>query len=155
VNAKTKQLLFILPILALASCQHQKFIHNPRQAASDVKPFLKALYFDENFPMALELADERLRQSATADDMRKISTQIKQTKGKLKLLRADSYLMTPGPTMELFYIGEYENGLLYHRLVLMGDASSVYKVSGVWFQHNPYPENALRRKFVGNAETLQ
>lgn len=47
-------------------------------------------------------------------------------------------------------MGEYKKGVLYHRLVLMGDASSGYRVSSVWFKSDPYPENPLRLKFDGD-----
>ncbi len=49
--------------------------------------------------------------------------------------------------MELFYVGTYENGTLYHRLVLMGDADTGYKVSGIWYSVDPYPKHTLRREF--------
>lgn len=53
--------------------------------------------------------------------------------------------------MELFYVGMYEEGTLYHHLILLGDPSG-YKVSGVWYSLDPYPEQASRRKF--NQEIL-
>ena len=49
--------------------------------------------------------------------------------------------------MELFYVGTYDNGVLYHRLVLAGDASAGYRVTGIWFKPEPYPENVMRKKF--------
>lgn len=55
--------------------------------------------------------------------------------------------MVQGPSIELFYIGTYDNGVLYQRVVVVGDASAGYRVSGVWFQHEPYPQRNLRRKF--------
>ena len=79
--------------------------------------------------------------------MRRLVDQIDQRQGKLTVLQADSYLMTPGKAMELFYVGTYENGTLYHRLVLMGDADTGYKVSGIWYSVDPYPKHTLRREF--------
>ena len=117
------------------------------KAVSDTNQFLKALYFDERFAEALRLADPTLRNSASPADLENIVKKTKQEVGDVKKLKADSYLMTQGRSMELFYVGTYEKGTLYHRLVLVGDASSGYKVSGVWFQPEPYPEQALRRKF--------
>ena len=38
-------------------------------------------------------------------------------------------------------------GTLYHRLVLQGEATSGYRVSGLWYQFDPYPPQTLRRKF--------
>ena len=142
-------IIIVSLILPLSACHLQSVKHSPVKAAFDANQFLKSLYFDEDCPGALRLADEQLRQSVTADDLKKMVDRVKQERGTLKTLRADSYLMTQGQTMELFYIGEYEKGLLYHRLVVMGDASSGYRVSGVWFQPDPYPKNALRRKFDG------
>ena len=46
--------------------------------------------------------------------------------------------------MELFYVGEHEKGLVYHRVVLLGDGSEGYKVSGLWYQLEPYPQHGLR-----------
>lgn len=132
--------------LFLFCCQVQTVRHEPVQAVRDTNNFLKALYVEEDYPKALELADVQLRQSLTATDLRQLVEGIKQQHGKLKTLKADSYLMTPGSTMELFYIGEYEKGNLYHRLVLMGNVSQGYKVSGVWYKDEPYPEQPLRRK---------
>ncbi len=149
MRGATQSFIIVLLLLSLSACHFQSVRHSPVKAAFDANQFLKSLYFDEDCPGALRLADEQLRRSATADDLKKMMDEMKQERGALKTLRADSYLMTQGETMELFYIGEYERGVLYHRLVLMGDASSGYRVSGVWFQPEPYPENPLRRKFDG------
>lgn len=143
-------IIIVSLILALSACHFQSVRHNPVKAAFDANQFLKALYFDEDWAGALRLADDLLRQSVTGDNLEKMVDEVRQERGALKTLRADSYLMTQGRTMELFYIGEYEKGVLYHRLVLMGDSSSGYRVSGVWFQAEPYPENTLRRKFDGD-----
>jgi hypothetical protein len=51
--------------------------------------------------------------------------------------------------MEVFFVAEHANGLVYHRLVMIGDASSGYKVTGVWFKFEPYPPNSARIKFEG------
>jgi hypothetical protein len=134
-------------ILSLPACQFRSVRHSPVKAAVDANKFLKVLYFDEDYRGALRLADEQLRQSVTASELKKTVDEMKQQLGALKTLRADSYLMTQGETMELFYTGEYEKGVLHHRLVLLGNASSGYRVSGVWFQVYPYQENRLRRKF--------
>lgn len=143
------QSIIVSLILSLSACHVQSVRHSPIKAAFDANQFLKSLYFDEDCPGALRLADEQLRRSVTPDDLKKMVDGMKQKRGALKTLRAESYLMTQGETMELFYRGEYEKGVVYHRLVLKGDASSGYRVSGVWFQPEPYPENPLRRKFDG------
>lgn len=146
----TQSLIIIAFILLISACHFQSVRHNPVKATVDANQFLKALYFDEDGTAALRLADDGLRQAVTGDNLKKMVDEVKQQRGVLKRLRADSYLMTQGQTMELFYIGEYEKGVLYHRLVLIGDASSGYRVSGVWFKPEPYPENPLRRKFDGD-----
>jgi hypothetical protein len=143
------KLIIVSLVFVFSGCRIQTVKHSPVRAAIDTNQFLRAFYFDEDYAKALELADGQLRQSATSDDLKKMAEGIKQERGALKTLRADSYLMTQGETMELFYTGEYEKGVLHHRLVLVGDASSGYRVSGVWFQADPYPENPLRRKFEG------
>ena len=117
------------------------------KAALDTNQFLKALYVEEDCAAALTLSDEQFSRSLTAENLKKMVDGIKQERGELRSLTADSYLMTQGQSMELFYIGIYEKGVLYHRLVLKGDASSGYKVTGVWFQRDPYPAQSLRRKF--------
>ena len=135
-------------LLSLSACHLQTVRHDPTKAALDTNQFLKALYFDDDSTGALRLADEQLRRSVTADDLKKMVDKIKQERGALKTLRADSYLMVQGEGMELFYTGEYEKGVLYHRLVVLGDASAGYRVTAVWFKAEPYPENELRRMFV-------
>jgi len=117
------------------------------KAALDANQFLKALYLDENPSEALQSCDEQLHTSGATDALTKMINQIKAERGRLKSLSADSYLMVQGRGMELFYVGSYEKGVLYHRLVVVGDVSTGYKVSGVWFQHEPYPQSQLRRKF--------
>lgn len=146
-SATQSFIIIVSLLLSLSACRFQSVRHSPVKAAFDANQFLKSLYFDEDCPGALRLADEQLRRSVTADDLKKMVDGMKQERGALKTLRADSYLMTQGETMELFYTGKYEKGVLHHRLVLVGDASSGYRVSGVWFQPDPYPENPLRRKF--------
>jgi len=79
--------------------------------------------------------------------LQKCSLKSSKTVDGLQRLTADSYLMVQGAGMELFYVGTYDNGVLYHRLVLAGDASAGYRVTGIWFKPEPYPENVMRKKF--------
>jgi hypothetical protein len=151
INA-TQRLALVLLVLCFSSCRVETVKHDPIKAVDDANDFLKALYLDENYPLALEVADVQLRQSLTANDLRQLVEGVKQERGKLKTLKADSYLMVQGRGMELFYVGSYQKGPLYHRLVLMGDLPTGYKVSGVWYSLDPYPEQVLRRKF--NQEIL-
>ena len=136
-----------LILLCFSACHIQATKHDPEKAVLDTNQFLKAFYFEENPSEALKFCDEQIRTSGATDALTKMLSQIKRERGALKGLVADSYLMVQGPAMELFYVGTYENGVLYHRLVVVGNALDGYKISGVWFQHEPYPEGPLRRKF--------
>ena len=144
VRARTA-IPFIL--LCFSACHFQATEHDPVKAALDTNQFLKALYLDENPSEALKFSDEQFGGPAAIDALTKMISQIRAERGRLKTLTADSYLMMQGPAMQLFYVGTYEKGVLYHRLVVVGDASTGYKVSGVWFQHEPYAQSNLRRKF--------
>lgn len=143
----TQALIIASLMLCFSACSFRAANHNPVSAALDANRFLKALYYEENGAAALALADEQLRRSVTAENLKKTVEALKQERGGLRRLTADSYLMVPGSTIELFYVGQYEKGVLYYRLVLVGDSSSGYKVAGLWFKPDPYPENRLRRKF--------
>ena len=134
-------------LLCFSACHIHATKHDPVKAALDTNQFLKALYLDENPSEALKFCDEQFRTSGATNALTRMISQIKAERGRLKTLTADSYLMVQGPAMELFYVGTYENGTLYHRLVVTGDASAGYRVSGVWFQHEPYAHSNLRRKF--------
>ncbi|HWN10529.1 MAG TPA: hypothetical protein VNO50_14895 [Pyrinomonadaceae bacterium] len=133
-------------LLLFCSCRLEVTQHNPVRALSETNSFLKALYIEEDYPTAFELSHAELRKGVTSDNLKQIVERTKQL-GTLKRLKADSYMETPGRTMELFYVGMYERGTIYHRIVLMGDATSGYKVSGVWFKAEPYPQHASRQKF--------
>jgi hypothetical protein len=134
-------------LLFLCGCRLEAIQHNPIQAVSEANRFLKTLYIEENYREAFESGHAELRNSGTPDNLRQIAERIRQQFGYLERLKADSYMQTPGRTMELFYVGSYERGTMYHRIVLMGDATSGYKVSGLWFKADPYPEHTMRHKF--------
>jgi hypothetical protein len=133
--------------IALSACSLQAVKHSPTKAAFDANKFLKALYSDEDYAKALELAAEEFRPYVTVENFKSLVEKTRQERGTVKSLKADSYVMMQGKSIELFYTGEYERGLLYHRLVLIGDSSSEYRVAGVWFSPDPYPPNQLRLKF--------
>ena len=134
-------------LLLSASCKAESVRHEPAIAVINGNQFLKALHIDEDYEKARGLADTQLQESVTANDLRQLVEKIKTERGALKTLKADSYLMVQGRGMELFYLGTYDRGQLYHRLVVVGDASSGYEVSGVWYSTDAYPEQPLRRKF--------
>ena len=134
-------------LLLFCGCRLEAIQHNPVKALSAANSFLKALYIEENYPKAFELGHAELRNAVTSDNLKQIVERIRQQVGNLERLKADSYMQTPGRTMELFCVGTYERGTIYHRIVLMGDATSGYKVSGVWFKADPYPQHALRQRF--------
>lgn len=146
-SQETRALASALLILVGLACQVQTFKHDPIKAAENGNIFLKALYLDEDPYKAFEFSDPQLKQSATPNNLLEMTAAISRQYGKLTQLRADSYLMKQGQTIELFYVGTYDKGTLYHRIVLIGDATVGYKVSGVWFQPEAYPEQPLRRKF--------
>lgn len=139
--------LLVVPLVA-CSVNLEKISHSAGKAAYDVNEFLLVLYLDENHDKALQLVvAEQLRKYATVNDLKQTGEKLKQERGSMKSLKGDSYLMTPGRTMELFLVGEHENGLSYHRLVLVGDSAAGYKVTGVWFKLEPYPANRMRKPF--------
>jgi hypothetical protein len=146
---RARGLLVISLSLALSACSLEKISHSPNQAAFNAHEFLRAMYVEEDYAKALHIAAEPVRQSATADTMKQMVEQTRQERGDFKFFKADSYLMTQGRSMEVFFVAEHANGLVYHRLVMIGDASSGYKVTGVWFKLEPYPANPLRIKFEG------
>jgi hypothetical protein len=139
--------IFAAILLCFSPCHFQAIKHDPIKAALDTNQFLKVLYFYGNPSEALKFSTEEFRTSGATDGLTKMLGQIKREQGSLRSLAADSYLMVQGPAMELFYVGTYDNGVLYHRVVVAGEASAGYRVSGVWFQHEPYPQSTLRRKF--------
>lgn len=147
ITEATQRLVLVSLILCFLSCRVETVKHDPVKAVYDTNYFLRALYLDEDSSKALELADVQLRQSLTANDLSQLADGVKQERGALKTLKADSYLMVQGRGMELFYVGVYERGVVYHRLVIAGDSSTGYRVSGVWYQLEPYPEQPLRRRF--------
>jgi hypothetical protein len=139
----------LIPVLGLIliACTIQRIRHDPSTAAEAANIFLKAMYIQHDYQHALMLSDEALRRSANDENLAqtvKMAEEKCQGSGELK---AESYVMSPGKTMELFYTERCQSGNLYHRLVLIGDVSNGYRVSGVWFQEAPYPETGLRRKF--------
>ena len=147
-SMKVRLLCLVVPLVMACSVNLEKVSHNPDKAAYDVNEFLLALYLDENYDKALQLAAaEHLRQYATVNDLKQTGEKLKQERGSMKSLKGDSYLMTPGRSMELFLVGEHEKGLSYHRLVLMGDTTTGYKVTGAWFKLEPYPANQMRKPF--------
>jgi hypothetical protein len=136
--------------VSVTGCHFQTFRHSPERAASDANVFLKALYIDHDYQRALDLADAELRKAATVENLQQMVEIGDNKLGKIKELRAESYLRTQGRSMDLFYVGDYERGVLYHHIVMAGDASAGYRVSGVWFKDDPYPEGPLRLRFERN-----
>jgi hypothetical protein len=108
---------------------------------------MKALYLDENPSEALQYCDERMRVPSAIDGFRKMINKTKQERGSLKSLAASSYVMQQGSAIQLLYVGTYEKGVLYHRITVDGNASDGYRVVGVWFQLEPYPQSQMRCNF--------
>jgi hypothetical protein len=144
------RILTLILLVCLAACTFKTVTHDGATAASTGKVFLKALYLDHDANRALSLADEQLRKSATAAQLTDLAKTIDQHCGGLKELRADSFAMLPGQTMQVFFTGTCEKKTLYHRLVMFGSVQEGYRVGGVWFQDTPYPEHPLRQKLNQN-----
>jgi hypothetical protein len=145
--ALTRSNIVLFILLCLPACHYQAIKHDPHKAVVDANRFMKALYLDENPSEALQYCDEQMRVPTAIDSLGKIINQTKQERGSLKRLAASSYLMEQGSAMQLLYVGTYEKGVLYHRIVVDGNASDGYRVTGVWFQLEPYPQSQLRRNF--------
>lgn len=128
-------------------CRREQVKHDPERALSNTKQFVKVLYCEKAVDTALALTDASLRQFATSADLQNILDKAVKEVGKTTKLTADSYLMAPGRNIEIFYVATGQKGVLYHRIVVTGDAASGYKVTGAWFQTQPYPSNTLRRRF--------
>jgi hypothetical protein len=146
-------MLKILPLfllVCLSGCTFKAVTHDPATAAGAAALFLKALYLDHDANRALSLGHDQLRKSATATQLADLATVVDQHCGALKELKADSYAMTPGQTMDVFFTANCEKKTLYHRLVMLGSVQEGYRVAGVWFQDTAYPEHPLRKKLDGN-----
>jgi hypothetical protein len=142
--------IIFISICTLAICGCYFSRHHPTRAASDANSFLKALYLDHNYEAAWDLGDDTLHKSASVETLERMSWWIEDNSGQLEELKAESYTPPSGDSIELFYVGRYEKGVLYHRLLLVGDASKGYRVSGVWFRDSPYPQLAPRHPFEIN-----
>lgn len=145
--ALARSTLVLCILLCLSACNFKAIKHDAHRAALDANRFMKALYFDENPTEALQYCDEQMRVPSTIDGFGKMINKTKEERGSLKSLAASSYLMEQGSAMQLFYVGTYEKGVLYHRITVDGNASDGYRVVGAWFQLEPYPQNQLRRNF--------
>lgn len=139
--------LFLFSIVLLSGCRLEYAKHDPMKAVSDANVFMKALYLDEHYQKAFEISHPELRRRGSPGDLLQIIERIKQQVGGLRRLKADSYFEGHDKTVEVFYIGTYERGVIYHRIVLTGDTSNGYKVSGVWLNTEPYPEIGSRYRF--------
>jgi hypothetical protein len=139
-----------LLLVLMNACHLEQIRHDPEMAVLAANTFLSVLYFNEDYDKAIQLADAQLRDNASINDLRNMVGMTKRERGRLQSLTADSYVINPGHNIGLFYIGHYAGGgILYHRLVLIGDATSGYRVAGVWFSRKPYPSTSSRHKFEG------
>jgi hypothetical protein len=148
-SRRSANLAWIVPfmLLCFSACHFQADKHDPKKAVLDANKFLKALYIDENPSEALKFCTDQVRAAGGADALRRMLTQVNQDHGRVKTLAADSYFMEPGAGMTLFYVGTYDNGKLYYRLAVVGDASTGYRVNAIFFKPEPYPDREGRVKF--------
>lgn len=133
-------------LLCLSGCEYQAIKHDPHKAVLDANRFMKALYLDENPSEALQYCDERMRVPNATDNLTNMIKKTRQERGSLRKLSASSYVMEQGSAMQLLYVGTYEKGVLYHRIAVEGNADG-YRVVGVWFQPEPYPQSELLHNF--------
>lgn len=148
-NMLNKKITFVvLAVLCfLGGCTLRATTHNPVKEALAASIFLRTVYIDHDYVHAMQLAHDELQQSVGVDDLRQIAEEAQSKEGKVQTFTGESFLPTPGETIEVFFVGQHERQTLYHRLVLIGDESNGYKVSGVWFSTQPYAAHTERRRF--------
>src|SRR5262245_61093624 len=103
-----RRVFLVFLLLCLSACTFKTGTHDAATAASAAKVFLKALYLDHDANRALSLGDEQLRKSATATQLTDLAKTVDLHCGVLKELKADSYAMLPGQTMDIFFTGTCE-----------------------------------------------
>jgi uncharacterized lipoprotein YajG len=145
-HAEMRKLFIILIAFVLAGCSFKTTTQDPATAATAANIFMHAMYIEHDAQRALMLSNEQLRASATAENLTQLAALSEQHCGVLKQLEAESFVMAAGG-IEVFYVGQCEKRNLYHRVALAGDVKNGYRVSGVWFQDEPYPAHPLRRQF--------
>jgi hypothetical protein len=134
-------------LVSLPNCVVRPVRHEPGEALIISNKFLSALYYDGDYKRAFQYVDSHFKETASIDDLHTLVLRIKQERGNLQAIRTESYLIVPGSGMQLFYVGTYDRGMLYHRVAVSGDASSGYQIAGVWYSTDPYPRQSLRRDF--------
>jgi len=146
--------LCIAALFLLASgCYVAVVSHSQERALSDSNDFVSAFLVDRDAEHAWRLGDPELQRRTDVHSIQGVLETIDARVGRLREILPDSYIQTPGRTMEVLYVGTYERGLLYHRIVLAGDKSG-YRVTGFWFQAEPYPQESSRQPFR-NAKAIR
>ncbi len=121
--------------------------HDETRAVADANKVLSLLYLKGDYVSAYEGLAPETRKSLSSDALKALLETLRSRHGRLLSLRADSFAIMPGQkALTLFYVGTHEKGTSYHRVVVTGDASG-YRVAGLWFSDQPYPEGNLRTKF--------
>jgi hypothetical protein len=119
--------------------------HSEQRAVADANLVLRDMYLRADYEAASAGFAPAVRQQATPAALRQIANQLTARLEKLTVLEAEAFEPIPGQrAMSLFYRGTHARGTSYHRIVVTGDASG-YRVSGVFFRFEPYPENKLRK----------
>jgi hypothetical protein len=137
----------MLIAVSLIGCTFKSVRHDHNVAVEAGNAFLSALYLQRNYSRALELADESFRKTVSLENLGQMVDMAEKNCGTRKEFKAESYQMAPNVMTEVYYVETCDRGVVYHRLVLVGDATNGYSVAGVWLNSSPYPQNSLRQKF--------
>ena len=141
--------IFIINFIAilLYGCGVNIIIHDEDKAVTEANLVLEILFINENYKEAYDKFDPEFKKHYTSANLKQIVEQVRSEFGNLKEFQVDSFLPMPGKrAITLFYKGIHEDGVSYHRVVLVGDKKG-YKVTGLLFAKQPYPEHKLRKKF--------
>jgi len=146
--------IFVLfsALLVMLGCSFRATTHDPIKAASDGGEFLLSVYINHDYVGALRSSHNQLQQSAKADDLQRLVEQAQSKVGTLQKLTGESFVPVPGDAIEVFFVGRHERGILYNRLVLIGDSTNGYKVSGFWFSSQPYSKVREQKSFSTKIE---
>lgn len=139
---------WILGVLAvLAGCGSNAIRHDPGLAVAEANKLLRTLYFDEDYTRAYDELDPGHKVHYEPDHLRQTVDQMRDLFGNIEELQAYSYeLISTERSITLYYKGTNQRGASYHRVVLVGDADSGYKVTGVFLASQQYPGPKLHLK---------
>lgn len=139
-------LLFFLTCIAVTGCLFNIIIHDPNKAVKTSTQVLEAIYFEGNYREAHNQFTTGFQKHYSKENLEQVRNMVSSNFGDIKELSFDSLMQMPGQRIiTLFYIGTHISTISYHRVILEGDQNG-YKVSGIFFDNKPYPENKFRRR---------